>query len=424
MQKWYRLVLLALGVAALATALGACGTTTTTSGLPGGTVCIGTELPTSGTDGSEGQPAENGADLAVKQNPDLGSGYKLEVRNFNDVSPTTGIHDGPTGAQNVQQMLGINCIMAFVGPFNSGVAGAEIPVAAGGGLAMISPANTNPGLTLQQYSTTYGFNYATLHPAGKPNAYFRIPANDVVQGTVDADLMYNATTATPAGLGAHSVYIVDDKESYGVGLADFFKAEFTKDGGTVLGRDEITANGASQLPSLATKILATHPDAVFYGGVTSNNGGLLKAQLVQAGYKGPMVGGDGIAGDPGYLSQAGAAANDTYGTVAAPDTSTFTSGAAAQFVTDYKAAFNAAPGPYSANTYDAAKIEIQAIKGVIAAGHAPTRANVLAAIAGIDYTGVTGHITFDQNGDNAGNKVFSIYAVKNGAWVFLESVNA
>ncbi len=424
MQKWYRLVLLALGVAALATALGACGTTSTSNGLPGGTVCIGTELPTSGTDGSEGVPARNGVTLAVKQNPNLGSGYKLEERDFNDVSPQTGIHDGPTGAQNVQQMLGIPCILAFVGPFNSGVAGAEIPVAAGGGLAMISPANTNPGLTLQQYSATYGFNYATLHPAGKPNVYFRIPANDVVQGTVDAELAYNSTTGTPPGLGEHSVYIVDDKESYGVGLADFFEAEFKTLGGTVLGRDEITASGASQIPALAAKIVATHPQVVFYGGVTSNNGGLLKAQLVQAGYTGPMVGGDGIAEDPSFLTQAGSAANGTYGTVAAPDTSTFTSGAAAQFVSDYKAAFNAAPGPYSANSYDAAEIEIQAIKSVIAAGHAPTRANVLAAIANTNYTGVTGHITFDQNGDNAGNKVFSIYAVKSGAWVFLESVNA
>jgi len=423
MQKWYRSLFYVLGVAALVAILAACGTGGggTGNGLPGGTVCIGTELPVSGTDGSEGQPAENGADLAVKQNADLGSGYKLEVRNFNDVSPQTGVHDGPTGAQNVQQMLGIKCILAFVGPFNSGVAGAEIPVAAGGGLAMISPANTNPGLTLQQYSTQYGFNYASLHPAGKPNVYFRIPANDVTQGTVDADLAYNAA---PNGLGAHKAYLVDDKEPYGVGLPDFFKAEFTKDGGTVLGRDEITSSGASQLPALAQKIVATHPDVVFYGGVTSNNGGLLKAQLVQAGYTGPYVGGDGIAGDSGYLTQAGAAANGTYGTVAAPDLSTFTSGASAQFVTDYKAQFNADPGPYSANTYDAAKIEIQAIKSVIAAGHNPDRANVLAAIAGIDYTGVTGHIAFDQNGDNSGNKVFSIYAVQGGKWVFVRSVNA
>jgi branched-chain amino acid transport system substrate-binding protein len=416
MQKLVRTVVPALSVFLLVVGLAACGNTPA-SNLKGGTVCIGTEFPTTGTDGSEGQPAENGVDLAVKQNSDLGSGFKLEVRNFNDVAPTTGLHDPPTGAQNVQQMLTTTCILAFVGPFNSGVAGAEIPVAASAGLAMISPANTNPGLTLSQYSTQYGFNYDNLHPAGKPNVYFRIPANDVTQGKVDADYALNT-------LNAKNVYVVDDTEAYGKGLADFFELEFKAKGGNDLGRDEISAKNASQLPALAAKIVAAKPDAVFYGGVTSEGGGLLKAQLVQAGFTGPMVGGDGIAEDSAFLTQAGSAANDTHGTVAAPDLSTFTAGAQLKFVNDYKAQFNADPGPYSANSYDAAMIEITAIKNLIKAGTQPTRSTVLSAIAGIHYTGVTGQISFDEHGDNAGNKVFSIYKVDAGKWVFVTSVTA
>lgn len=406
-----------VGVACLAMIVAGCGTTTPGSNLKATTLCIGTELPVTGTDGSEGKPAEQGADLAVSQNADLGSGFKLEIRNFNDVSPQTGIHDGPTGAQNVQQMLTTPCIMSFVGPFNSGVAGAEIPVAQGGGLAMISPANTNPGLTIQQYAAQYGFNWTNMHPAGKPNTYFRIPANDVTQGKVDAD--YTVDT-----LNAKNVYVVDDTEAYGKGLADFFEIEFKAKGGNELGRDEISSTTTSQLPALAAKIVAKNPDAVFYGGVTSEGGGLLKAQLEQAGFKGPMVGGDGIAEDSGFLTQAGSAANNTHGTVAAPDLSTFTSAAQTKFVSDFKAAYGADPGPYSANSYDAAMIEITAIKGLISKGTQPTRANVLTAIAGTQYAGVTGNISFDQNGDNAGAKVFSIYKVDNGKWVFVKQVSA
>jgi len=423
MRNWYRSVFYTLGVVSLVAVLAACGSGSTggggggSSNLKPGTICIGTELPTTGTDGSEGQPAENGVDLAVMQNASLPDGFKLQVRNFNDVSPQTGLHDGPTGAQNVQQMVTTNCILAFVGPFNSGVAGAEIPVAAKAGLAMISPANTNPGLTLSQYATQYGFNYASLHPSGSPNVYFRIPANDVVQGKVDADYMIDT-------LNAKSVYVVDDTEPYGKGLADFFEQEFKSRSGTDLGRDEISSKTTSQLPALVAKIVAAKPDAVFYGGVTSEGGGLLKAQLVQAGFTGAMVGGDGIAEDSAFLTQAGAGANNTHGTVAAPDLSTFTAGVQSKFVSDYKAQFNADPGPYSANSFDAAMIEINAIKSLIAAGTQPTRATVLNAIAHIDYTGVTGHITFDQNGDNAGNKVFSIYEVVNGKWQFVKSVSA
>jgi branched-chain amino acid transport system substrate-binding protein len=429
MRNWYRSIFYALGVATLAVVMVACGGGGTGSSTPGSsglnprTLCIGTDLPISGTDGFDGQPAENGADLAVRQNLDLGHGYKLQVRNFDDVSPQTGVHDGPTGAQNITQMLSVPCIIAEVGPFNSGVAGAEIPVAVKGGLAMISPANTNPGLTLKQYSQQYSFNYDNLHPAGKPNVYFRIPANDVVQGKVDADLTIGAK---PNGLGASKVYVVDDTEPYGKGLADFFTQEFTAKGGTVLdsSRDEITANGTSQLPQLAAKIVAAHPDAVFYGGVVSEGGGLLKAQLVAAGYTGPMVGGDGIADSGGFLAQAGAAAENTYGTVAAPDLSAFTSSVQMKFIADYKAAFGTDPGAYSANSYDAAMIEIQAMKSLIDKGIDPNRTNMIDAISKIQYDGLTGHISFDQNGDNAGNKVFSIYVVEGGKWKFLTSVNA
>ncbi len=425
MRNWSRSIFYALGVATLAIVMVACGNSTPTTGSSGlnpRTLCIATDFPISGTDGSSGQPAENGADLAVRENLNLGHGYTLQVRNFDDVSPSTGEHDPTTGAQNVQAMIAQSCIMAMVGPFNSNVAGAEIPVAVNAGLAMISPANTNPGLTLKQYAAANNFNFNNLHPAGKPNVYFRIPANDVVQGKVDADLTINPTSQ--GGLGASKVYVVDDTEVYGKGLADFFVQEFTAKGGTVLGRDEITSNSGSQLPQLAAKIISMHPDAVFYGGVTANDGGLLKAALVTAGFTGPMVGGDGIAGDPGYLTQAGAAANNTYGTVAAPDLSTFTSGPQKQFVADYKNAFGTDPITYSANSFDAAMIEIQAIKNLINAGTDPSRSGVVAQIAKIQYDGVTGHINFDQNGDNAGNKVFSIYQVVNGEWKFVTSVNA
>jgi branched-chain amino acid transport system substrate-binding protein len=426
MRNWYRCIFYALGVATLAVVMVACGNTSTTSsgGLNPRTLCLGTDFPISGTDGSSGQPAENGADLAVRENLNLGHGYTLQVRNYDDVSPQTGGHDPTTGAQNVQAMIAQSCVMAMVGPFNSNVGGAEIPVAANAGLAMISPANTNPGLTLKQYAAANNFNFDNLHPAGKPDVYFRIPANDVVQGKVDADLAIGAPTDNPPGLGASKVYVVDDTEVYGKGLADFFVQEFMAKGGTVLGRDEITSNSGSQLPQLAAKIISNHPDAVFYGGVTSNDGGLLKAALVTAGFTGPMVGGDGIAGDPGYLTQAGAAAENTYGTVAAPDLSTFTSGVQQKFVTDYMNAFGTPPITYSANSFDAAMIEIQVIQSLINAGKDPNRADVIAGIAKIQYNGVTGHINFDKNGDNAGNKVFSIYQVKDGAWKFVTSVNA
>jgi branched-chain amino acid transport system substrate-binding protein len=425
MQKWYRTILFVLGTAAVVAALAACGSTTggTANKLCNGQIIVASELPTSGTDGTEGKPAENAVKLAVQQHQNDISGYTLSFVGYNDVSAAKGAHDPDQGAKNVTEMVGNKCILGFVGPFNSNVGKSEIPISEQAGLAMISPANTNPGLTIESEAAANGIDWTTLHPAGKKESYFRIPGNDVSQGTLDADL---TIAAAPDGLGAKTVYVVDDQETYGVGIANYYEREFKAKGGTELGRDGIPANGAAQIPGLAAKIAAAHPDAVFYGGVTSGGGGTLKAQLVAAGYTGPLVGGDGIANDDGFLQQAGAdAANNTYGTVGAPDQTTFTSGAAAQFVKDYQAAFPGENlGAYSANSYDAANILITAIKNVVTSGKELTRDAVIDAVQNIQYDGVTGHISFDANGDNQNGGIWAIYVVKDGKWQFLKQVSA
>ncbi|HEY7123709.1 MAG TPA: branched-chain amino acid ABC transporter substrate-binding protein [Ktedonobacterales bacterium] len=424
MQKWYRTILFVLGTAAVVAALAACGTgpSTATNKLCNGQIILSSDLPTSGTDGTEGKPAENAVKLAVTQGSDVGGGYTLSFVGYNDVSAAKGVHDPDQGAKNVTDMVGNKCILGFVGPFNSNVAKAEIPISENAGLAMISPANTNPGLTIESEAQANGIDWATLHPAGKKESYFRVPGNDVSQGTLNADL---AVAAQPDGLGAKTVYVVDDQETYGVGIANYFEKEFKAKGGTELGRDGIPANGAAQIPGLASKIAAAHPDVVYYGGVTSGGGGTLKAQLVAAGYTGPMVGGDGIADDDGFLQQAGAdAANGTYGTVGAPDQSTFGSGPAAKFVADYKAAYPGQNlGAYSANSYDAANIIIKAIKDIISSGKDLNRDAVIDGVQNAQYDGVTGHLSFNAQGDNNNGGIWAIYVVQGGKWVFLKQVS-
>jgi branched-chain amino acid transport system substrate-binding protein len=379
---------------------------------------IGTDFPVSGTDAAVTLPAQYGVQLAVQQNKDLGNGYTLSEVDKNDEG-TSGA-DASIGASNINQLIADSSVMAIVGPFNSGVAKQEIPIANQNTIVLISPTNTNPGLTKSEFAQENGINFALLHPAGKPESYFRLAGTDDVQGKVDADIALadpvNATTA----------YVVDDNTTYGKGLAKVFTSEFTGKSGKILGSISITPAQVSNLPTLATTITNLKPTVVFYGGVTSGGGGALKAALVAKGGNMAMVGGDGIADDPAWLTTAGAAAVNTYGTVAAPDISGLTSASAQKFISDYKAAF---PGkdllPYSASAYDAALIEITAIKHLIAAGKDVTRAAVRDEVAGISYDGVTGHIAFDANGDNSGNKVYSVYGVgSDSKWAFVKLINA
>jgi len=385
---------------------------------------IATDFPVSGGDASATLPAEYAVNLAVQQNKDLGSGYTLEVVNKDDEGATGA--DPSVGEANVQQLVNDKEVMAIVGPFNSGVAKKEIPVVNAATLVEISPTNTNPGLTLRQYANANQIDFDKLHPSNKPNSYFRIPANDVVQGQADAKI------ALAAPVSAKTAFVVDDNSTYGKGLGDFFSDAFKAGGGTIVGtRASITSDQVANLPQLATTIKGLNPDAVFYGGVTSQGGPVLKKDLVAIGYTKPMVGGDGIAADPGFIDKAGAAAAGTIGTVAAPDPSALTSSNAAAFKSAYTSFVQGKQNndllPYSSQAYDAAMIEITAIKNLIQANKSVTRANVRDEVAAIHYDGITGSISFDQNGDNAGSKVFAVYAVDPakaaGKWSYETQIN-
>ena len=382
--------------------------------LCGGEIALATDFPTARSYGSNGKPLENAANLAVTQNRDLGGGYTLKVINYDDVSMTRDDDDPARGARNMASVVKNACIVAMVGPFNSDAAQTEIPIAANAGLAMISPSNTNPGLTLRQYASEslHGVSFDQLHPAGKTTNYFRITANDAFQMTADADF-------TAGELAARRVYVVVSRPSpYGGLLVGGFTTEFLEKGGTIVATENLEWHDPAAFPALAARIAAAAPDAVYFGGIVDGGGAILKKELVQHGYRGPFVAGDGIALDPRFIELAGAdAAQNTYATVAEPDVSDLRSDAAARFLSDYR---NRYPSQQvtgdCANAYDAAMIEITAIKNLIRMGHPVTRAAVIDQIQNIQYTGVTGAIRFDKNGDDVYG-AYTVYIVQNGAWV-------
>ncbi|MEP7003581.1 MAG: ABC transporter substrate-binding protein, partial [Chloroflexota bacterium] len=199
-RRWLSTASIAIAVALVASACGGGGTgaTTTapattaaaTTAAAAGEIIIASDLPTSGADASSGLPTQNGAAFAVSQTPSY-KGIKITFKPFDDA--VNGVHDPQKGAQNVQQMLSDPKVLAMVGPFNSNVARAEIPIANAGPLAMMSPSNTNECLT-----QTFPYcdpTPAKLRPSGKNN-YFRIAAPDTVQGPAMADFIIDTLKLT------------------------------------------------------------------------------------------------------------------------------------------------------------------------------------------------------------------------------------
>jgi branched-chain amino acid transport system substrate-binding protein len=397
--------------AALAATLGIVFGSILTGPLPAAAatvVKIGVDLPVSGADATNGIPTRNGVVLAVDlaNAKPLPGGLKFEVSALDDA--VQGVHDPAQGAQNVKTFIADSAVLGMVGPFNSNVAKAEIPLTNDAGLVQISPSNTNTGLTKGDDAK----KLRTSHP--DVNTYFRVCTTDDRQGAAGATFARK--------LGLKKAFIIDDNETYGKGLADVFEADFKRQGGSVLGHEHIT-KGQQDFKALLTKVHSGSPDMIFFGGTTASGGGLLRKQMADVGMRDTKyVGGDGIS-DEEFTKETGDMANNSYYTVAAPETSKLPSAKA--FVAAYQQKFHANPGPYSANAYAAAQIIIAAVlKGVKDdGGKLPTRLEVRQNVAATqNFDTPIGRIGFDKNGDTTA-PILSFYEIKDGKPQFLSQLN-
>src|SRR6266704_1681576 len=295
-RSWSRILALTMGIPLLLAILVACGSGTTggssTPAATGSTtIKIATDLPTSGKDESSGKPAKYGANLAVMQANQKHTipGYTLAFVPKDDVGPS-GLHDPTVGAANVTALISDALVAGIVGPFNSSVAKAEMPIANQAPIAQISPANTNPCLTKDtDASGCSGKNnlLPTLRPTNKVN-YFRIATTDDHQGPAGADYLYKTLHYT-------KVYVIDDAETYGVGIANAFTSEWHTLGGTVLGRSSEPGSTTSYV-SVLTQIATKSPEVIYFGGLNSTGGNLIRQQMLQVPglQTTPLGGGDGV----------------------------------------------------------------------------------------------------------------------------------
>jgi branched-chain amino acid transport system substrate-binding protein len=416
-------------------ALAACGTASTSSsgttatGIAGckGTITVATDLPLTGGDVTDGPYVQMAAELAVNQaisNKLLG-GCTLKYISDNDSTVLADGHSPAQGAINITALASNLTVMGVVGPFNSSVALAEIPVASQNDLALISPSNTNPCLTVVVAvcsDPSIAINTASLYPSA--HSYFRVIASDVQQGDIDA---YIAASV----LNAKKAYVIDDQQAYGRGLALLFSKAYTADGGTIVG----SASLPSTTTTYTTQISLAQSEGanmIFFGGTSGDGCGLVRRDMGAGGLNIPMLGGDGCQ-DTLFITDANSGANKTeaegsYAT-SAPDVTKLSS--AASFYSDYATAYasvtppynNAMNEPYTPYGYDAMNILLQAIHYVLVqnGGQPPTspatfRAKVVAALHQTNYSGAVGVTTFDTAGDTT-NTGFTLYKVESGAWV-------
>jgi branched-chain amino acid transport system substrate-binding protein len=372
------------------------------------TIKIGVDLPLSGDEGQAGTPALNGVRFFVRQHPTIG-GFNVVVSARDDAY--YGVHDPDIGAGNVQAFITDPQVLGMVGPFDSNVARAQIPLANQAHLAMVSPATSSRCLTKEPFlpgalaptgsdisCKTAGLpSPKDLRPTGINN-YFRLATTDELQGPAAADYGYRY-------LHLLRVAVLSDHEAYGQALANSFVQRFLHLGGSVVSQLDFVPSAQIDLKAFMQQAKREGAQAIYFGGVTANQGCVIRAQMqsvFEAGEATPYLGGDGIAEDPACLRDARTNAAGIYATVPAPTPERFAG--AQPVIAAFKAAYpNPADyGAYTIAAYDATGVLYSALNRAIKAsgGKLPARDTVVSALGVTTaFQGAMGTFGFDAAGD-------------------------
>ena len=240
--------------------------------------------------------------------------------------------------------------------------------------------------------------------------WHRIIPNDNVEGAQGADWL--------ARTGAKKVFVLDDASPYGQGVSQTMAKELKAKGVTVQS-DSVPAATTKNYAPIANTIVNSGADAMFYGGYDANTA-LLARALKSAGFKGKEVTGNGSK-DSTFSKNAGPAGDGWYFTCGCQDATT--AAPAKQFAADYKTKWGEDPSTYSPEAFDAANLFIDAMSKAEKAGGI-TRANVLTALNGEDFPGITTTIKFGPDGEVvASNLIVNLFQQKSGAIVGLGNIN-
>lgn len=374
-------------VGASALVLSGCATTETEE--PAGpteqlTLKIGTILPQSGALAFLGPPEEAGVALAVQDINEADLGITVEAV-YRDSGDTTT----DTATVSVTDLLSQD-VSAIVGAASSGVSKTVIDQIVAAGVVQFSPANTSPDFT------TYADD----------NLYWRTAPSDLLQGEVLGNLI--------AEDGAATLGMIVLNDAYGTGLAGALRATFEAAGGEVVA-EELFNEGDTSFDAQISALTAAAPDAIAV--ITFDQAKVVVPGLVGAGYPGDQLYFvDGNLADYSADFAAGLV-EGAKGTLPGLDIATLGNFQDRLLEVDpeltdfsyaaesYDAVVLLALAALAAGSTEGADIaaKLQEVSGGSGDGEKATdfasAAQIILDGGVVDYDGVSGPITFDENGD-------------------------
>ena len=355
---------------------------------------IASDLPLQGGSADQSKSTNNAIKLLLKQMDNMAGEFSVGFREYDNSTAAKGSWDDAQCAKNAQAHVAAKDEVGVMGTYNSGCAKIIVPVLnqdPEGPMVMISNANTNPGLT-------------KAWDAGEPEKYYPTGARNYFRVVTTDDNQGNAAAEYAKSIGVKRVYVLNDRQTYGIGVARSFTAAAKKLGLTVLSDGDAGTGWDDKAPNyeaLFTKIKATKPDMVYVGGIFDLNGGQLvkdKVKYLGDNTKVKFMMPDGFTGYPDFLALP--EAQGAYLSFTGLSIDQFPKGGAAEkFQADYLAEYGEAPTS-SFSVYGAAAAQVM-LKAIAASDG--TRKGVFEAMKGIvvpaEESVVGTELRFDENGD-------------------------
>ena len=370
----------------------------------GKTLTIYSSLPLQGASRPQSEDVIRGEKLALKQAGSKAGDFTIKYVSLDDATAAAGKWEAGQVSANARKVAQDDTAIAYLGEFNAGASAISIPITNEAGILQVSPSNTQLGLTKSGAGAAKG-EPEKYYPGGERN-YGRVVPVDTIQGAAQAQYM--------KGEGVKSVYILDDKEVYGQGVAANTKDSATKAGIKIAGEDSWDGKAANYR-ALASKIKSSGADAVFIGGIVDNNGPQLAKDLYAAMPDALQFCPDGVAVAE-FTGEVDARVQKQLRCTAptvAPDELPPTG---QKFYTDFEAEYKKPQdeiAPYAVYGYEAMSVVLDAIKK-----GGDDRAAVVKAFFETKKTdSVLGPYEIDDDGDTT-LTLYGAYLAKGGKLVF------
>jgi branched-chain amino acid transport system substrate-binding protein len=344
---------------------------------------IGAYLPMTGGVAAFGQSCWSAIEIAKKMEPEV-LGRPVELKLADTKS------DKVESANAVSRLIEKDKVVALLGETISGNTIAAADFAERSKLPMITPTATNP-LVNQ-----------------KKKFVFRVCFIDTDQGLIGAKMAMDTLKAKNAAI------IYDVAQDYCVGLANFFKKEFLRLGGTVSSETMFKSGDRDFTPQLS-RIKAANPD-VIYAPIYYTELALLARQAREMGLNKPILSSDG-AQAPELIELGGPAVENIFFSAHFHEDMVNTD-RGKKFIELYTKETKKELDSWGAMGADAYFVLLDAIRRAGSTDGTKIRE---ALVQTKDFEGVSGKISLKEDGNAI--KEIVINQVKGGKFVYVKTIN-